>query len=71
MIINRQNAMQNNGFWMGQIQGSYLYNESREEWINNYETLVKNVNNKQLKAFANQFIKLDNYTLVVLKPENK
>lgn len=68
MIVNRESAMQNNGFWMAQIQGSYIYNENRDD-INNYANLVKSITSDDIKAIAQQFINLKNYVVVTLKPE--
>ena len=68
-IINRQNAKQNNNFWMGQIAGSYRYNESRDYVVNDYEALVKSVTAKEIQAAAKQFIDLKHYATIFLKPE--
>lgn len=68
MIINRGTARQNNGFWMGQIQGSYMYNENRDD-IDQYDTLVKSVTAKDIKKLAKKFINLKNYVVINLKPE--
>ena len=68
-IINRQNAKQNNGFWMGQIMGSYRFDESRDYVVNDYEALVKSVTAKEIQAAAKQFIDLKHYVTVFLKPE--
>lgn len=69
MIVNRENSKQNNGFWMGQIRGSYQYNESRDEMVANYEQLVKSVTAKDIKAAAAKYFNLNNYIVVMLKPE--
>lgn len=71
MLHNRKNAMQENSFWMSQIYGSYIFKEDRNEWVNNYEKFVNGVDAKQIKAMANQFLNLNNFTLVTLKPETK
>ena len=68
MIINRGTARQNNGFWMGQIQGSYMYNENRDD-IDQYDALVKSVTAKDIKKMAKKFINLKNFVVVNLKPE--
>ncbi|MCQ2273263.1 MAG: insulinase family protein [Bacteroidales bacterium] len=68
MIINRGTARQNNGFWMGQIMGSYMYNENRDD-IDQYDALVKSVSAKDIKKMAKKFINLKNYVVVNLKPE--
>ena len=68
-IINRQNSKQNNGFWMGQIVGSYRFNESRDYIVNDYESIVKSVTAKEIQAAAKKFIDLKHYLTVFLKPE--
>ena len=69
MIVNRGKARQNNGFWMGQIQGSYMYNESRD-YVEKYNEMVKNVTPKDIKALAKKYVNLDNYIVVTLRPED-
>lgn len=68
-IINRQNAKQNNGFWMSQIIGSYRFNESRDYVVNGYEKIVKSVTAKDIQKAAKQFIDLNHHAVVFLKPE--
>ena len=68
-IINRQNSKQNNGFWMGQIMGSYRFNESRDYVVNDYDNLVKSVTAKDIQAAAKKYIDLKHYLVVFLKPE--
>lgn len=68
MIINRGTARQNNGFWMGQIMGSYMYNENRDD-IDQYDELVKSITADDIKAMAQKFINLNNYIVVNLMPE--
>ena len=71
MIINRENAMQNNSYWMGQIMGSYRYNENRDgnASLDDYSKRVKAVTAKQVQGLAKKYLKLDNYVVTVLKPE--
>lgn len=71
LIANRENAKQNNGFWMGQIQGSYMYGENRDNYVANYADYVNKVDAKTVKAMAQKFLDLNHYTIVTLKPENK
>jgi zinc protease len=68
MIINRGTQRQNNGFWMGQIMGSYMYDENRDD-IDKYDQLVKAVKAKDIKKLAKKFLNLNNYVVVTLKPE--
>ena len=70
MIVNRGKSKQNNGFWMGQIQGSYRYNESRDYQVNDYENMVRKVTPKDIKALAKKYINLNNYVAVTLRPED-
>lgn len=68
MIINRGTLRQNNGFWMSQIMGSYMYGENRDD-INQYDQLVKSIKAKDIKKVAKKFLNLKNYVVVTLKPE--
>lgn len=73
MIINRESAMQNNGYWMGQIQGNYMYNENRDgnASLDDYSKRVKAVTASDIKKAAKKFINLKNYVVANLKPEAK
>lgn len=73
LIINRESAMQNNSFWMGQIEGSYIYNENRDHNGNleSYTARVKAVKAQDVKKIANKVINLKNYVVMNLKPEAK
>jgi predicted Zn-dependent peptidase len=68
MISNRGTQRQNNGFWMGQIMGSYMYDENRDD-IDQYDQLVKSVKAKDIKKMAKKYLNLKNYVVVNLKPE--
>ena len=68
-IINRQNAKQNNSFWLGQIQGSYQFDESRDYVVDGYDEIVKSVTAKDIQAAAKKFINLKSYLVCFLKPE--
>jgi len=70
MIVNRGKSKQNNGFWIGQLQGSYMYNESRDYQVNEYDNMVKKVTPKDIKAVAKKYINLKNYVAVTLRPED-
>ncbi|MBO4588488.1 MAG: insulinase family protein [Bacteroidales bacterium] len=69
-IINRENARQENSFWIGQIQGSYEYNEDRDD-LDKYPELVKSVTAKEVQDAAAKFINLKNYAVIMLMPEDK
>ena len=69
MIVNRDKARQNNGFWLGQISASYRFNESRD-FVNQYNEMVKKVTVKDIQAIAAKYVKLDNYVCVTLRPED-
>lgn len=70
MVMNRETAMQNNSFWLGQIYGSYFYNESRDETVRDYNQIVNSITAKDVKAMAKKYIDFGRYTVVTLKPEN-
>ena len=68
-IINRQNAKQNNGFWMGQISSSYLFNENCDYIVDGYEAIVESVTAKEIQEAAKKYINLKHYATIFLKPE--
>lgn len=70
MLVNRGKTVQNNGFWMGQIQGSYRFNESRDYQVNDYERIVRSVTTKDIRNIAKRYVNLNNYVVVTLRPEN-
>ena len=69
MIVNRGKARQNNSFWLGQLSGSYMLNESRD-YVENYDAMVKAVTTKDIKNLAKKYINLKNYVVVTLRPED-
>ena len=69
MIVNRGKARQNNSFWLGQIQGSYRYNESRD-FVEQYNEMVKAVTPADIKAVAKRYVNFKNYVVVTLRPED-
>ncbi|MCQ2297354.1 MAG: hypothetical protein MJZ51_01900, partial [Bacteroidales bacterium] len=72
-IINRGTAMDNNGFWMGQIVSSYQYNENNDAngSLEEYGKQVKSVTADEIKAMAQKFLNLNNYAVITLVPETK
>ena len=70
MLVNRGKSMQNNGFWMGQIQGSYIYNESRNYQVTDYERMVRSITTKDIKRLAKKYVNFNNYVVVTLRPED-
>ncbi len=69
MIVNRDKARQNNSFWIGQISGSYRFNESRD-FVEKYNEMVKKVTVKDIQRLAAKYVNLNNYVAVSLRPEN-
>ena len=70
MIVQHDKSVQNNGYWLGQIQSSYMFGESRDYNVTDYNEMVKKVTPADLKALANKYINLDNYVVVKLRPED-
>ena len=72
-IANRETAMQENGYWMGQIMGSYEYNENRDDNgdLAKFAENVKSVTAQEIQQMAAKFINLKNYAVINLKPETK
>ncbi len=70
MIKERETQMQENGFWMGQIMGSFLYGENRNANITDYENMVNSITVADLKRIAKTYFNLNHYMVGTLKPEN-
>ena len=70
MCVQHAKSVQNNSFWMGQLQSSYIFGESRDFHVNEYDELVKSITPADIKAVANKYINLNNYVSVKLRPEN-
>ncbi|MBO7100465.1 MAG: insulinase family protein [Bacteroidales bacterium] len=70
MIVQHAKNAQNNSFWMGQLQGCYMYNESRDFHVSDYDQMVKSVTPETIKALAQKYINLNNYVVVTLRPED-
>ena len=70
MIVNRGKAMQNNSFWLGQMKGSYMFNENRNYQVTEYERMVRSITTKDIKRVAKKYTNLDNYIVVTLRPED-
>ena len=70
MIVQHDKSVQNNGYWVNQIKSSYLYNESRDYNVTDYNEMVKKVTPADIKAMANKYIDLNNYVVVTLRPED-
>ena len=70
MIKERETRMQENGFWMGQILGSYQYKENRDANITDYEAMVNSLTTHDMKRLAKRYFDLGHYSVGTLKPEN-
>jgi zinc protease len=70
LIKERETRVQENGFWMGQILGSKMYNESRDANVADYEAMVNSITTKDLKRLAKKYFDLGHYAVGTLKPEN-
>ena len=70
MCVQHAKSVQNNSFWMGQLQSSYIFGESRDFHVNEYDELVKSITPADIKAVANKYINLNNYVSVKLRPED-
>ncbi len=69
MIKERETQMQENGFWMGQIMGSYIYKENRDANITDYEAMVNSLTTHDMKRLARRYFDLNHYSVGTLKPE--
>ena len=70
MCVQHAKSVQNNGFWLSQIEASYMDNESRDYHVTDYDNMVKAVTPADIKAVANKYINLNNYISVKLRPED-
>lgn len=70
MIKERETQMQENGFWMGQILGSYQFKENRDANITDYEAMVNSLTTHDMKRLAKRYFDLGHYSVGTLKPEN-
>jgi zinc protease len=70
LIVQHGKSIQNNGYWMNVIQSSYMYNESRDYQVTDFDRMVKAVTPDDIKALANKYIDLNNYIVVTLRPED-
>ena len=70
MCVQHAKSIQNNGFWLSQIEASYMDNESRDYHVTDYDNMVKAVTPADIKAVANKYINLNNYISVKLRPED-
>lgn len=70
MCVQHAKSVQNNGFWLGQIQASYMDNEDRDYHVKDYDSLVKSITTADIKAVAAKYINLNNYVVVKLRPED-
>ena len=70
MVVQYDKKVQNNGYWMGLIEGAYMYNESRDYHVTDYKDMVKKVTIDDIKRLAAKYINLNNYVCVTLAPED-
>lgn len=69
MIVNNGTQSQENYYWMGLIENSYIMGES-VDYMANYDEMVRSITAKQVQQIAKKFINLKNYVAVSLRPEN-
>ncbi len=70
MLKDHETSLQENSYWMGQIYGSYYYNEDRDANVRDYEKVLNSITVKDLKKMAQKYLDLNHYTVGTLKPEN-
>lgn len=68
MIKEHETRMQENSYWMGQIYGSYYYNEDRDASVTDYERLVNSLTVKDIKRIAKTYFDLGHYSVGTMKP---
>ena len=52
------------------IQAAYMYNQSRDYQVTEYNEMVKKVTPDDIKRLAAKYIDLNNYIAVTLRPED-
>lgn len=67
-LISHRKNLRENGFWLGRLQASVLYETDPAE-ILDYERKVAAITPQDLQAAAQRYLKRDNYVQVVLFPE--
>ena len=70
MIVQHDKSIQNNSFWSSVIQSAYMYNESRDYQVTDYNEMVKKVTPADIQRLAAKYINLNNYVVVGLRPED-
>ena len=70
MIVQHGKSVQNNSYWLGIIRSSYMYNDSRDWNVTDYDNMVKSVTPADIKTLANKYVDLNNYVVVTLRPED-
>jgi zinc protease len=70
MIVQHDKSIQNNSFWSSLIQAAYMYNQSRDYQVTEYNEMVKKVTPDDIKRLAAKYIDLNNYIAVTLRPED-
>lgn len=64
----RQTALKQNGYWLGQLSAKSRYGEDPRE-ILTYERLIDGLTSDMIKAAAQRYLRTDNYVQVMLLPE--
>ena len=70
MIVQHDKSIQNNGWWMGQIQNSYMTGEDADWQVTDYNATVKAITIDDIKAVAAKYFDLNSYVVVTLRPED-
>jgi zinc protease len=70
MIVQHDKSIQNNSYWSSIIQSAYMYNESRDYQVSDFNNMVKAVTPEMIKAVAAKYFNLNNYVAVTLRPED-
>lgn len=71
LLKKRETSMQENGFWLGQIYGSYFYGEDRDANVTQYNDIINGLTSKDIKNLAKKYLDLKHYAVGTMLPEEK
>jgi zinc protease len=69
MRLERQEAAEDNGFWLNALQSSYRYEEDPLD-ILAYDERVDGLTTETVRAAAQRYLNVQNYVQLILHPEN-
>lgn len=65
----KETQLRSNGYWLNYLENVYS-GDTEMEYLENYEKDLESLNIKDLKKAAKKFLETDNFSQLILKPEN-